>query len=101
MTESQSQVPTPTKVPPRYPPKPAAPAPAPAATGVVVARHSREYRLRRYVVVAMFLVFSAWFAYDGWIAWPRENRIVTQIEDQRDAARAANDTDKVAQLSDE
>ena len=101
MTQSDSPVPAPAKVPPRYPPKVATEPVAPAATGVIVARHSREYRVRRYIVVAMFLIFSAWFAYDGWKKWPLENKLVNELEYQLDAARGAHDTDKVAQLSEE
>jgi hypothetical protein len=39
---------------------------------VIVARAGRYYRNTRYVFVLAMLVFAAYFAYDGWVAWPRE-----------------------------
>src|SRR5688572_3402410 len=39
----------------------------------IVARFGWEYRLKRYAIVAMLVGMGAWFAYDGFIKWPRLN----------------------------
>ena len=38
----------------------------------IVARPGRYYRNTRFIFVAAMLFFAAYFAYDGWVAWPRE-----------------------------
>jgi len=100
-----AQIP-PKPIPPRQvPPKPtppnamankvagvAAPAPAaPAATAVsaanVVARASREYRFKRLIIVAMLVGMGAWFGYDGFIGWPKENQQIKDIEGSIEPAR--------------
>lgn len=38
----------------------------------IVARPGCYYRNTRFIFVAATLFFAAYFAYDGWVAWPRE-----------------------------
>lgn len=40
--------------------------------GDIVAGPGRYYRNARYLIVAGMLACAAWFAYDGWVAWPAE-----------------------------
>ncbi|MDB5300773.1 MAG: hypothetical protein JWO87_2436 [Phycisphaerales bacterium] len=40
--------------------------------GEIVARAGRYYRNARYLLVTMMVGAGLWFAYDGWIGWPRE-----------------------------
>jgi hypothetical protein len=44
-----------------------------AGQDVIVARAGRYYRNARYLMVLLCLALAGWFAYDGWVAWPREN----------------------------
>jgi hypothetical protein len=44
-----------------------------AGQDVIVARAGRYYRNARYLMVLLCLGLAGWFAYDGWVAWPREN----------------------------
>jgi hypothetical protein len=44
----------------------------------IVARAGRYYRNMRYVFVAGMLVMAAWFGYDGWVRYPREQALHVQ-----------------------
>ena len=50
--------------------------PAQPATGdgdeEIVARAGRYYRNTRYIFSLGLVLMGAWFAYDGWVAWPRQ-----------------------------
>ena len=43
-------------------------------SGEIVARPSLEYRVKRYLIVVMLLAMAGWFAYDGWVGYPKKNR---------------------------
>jgi hypothetical protein len=66
---------------------------------VIVARASNEYRLKRLVIVIMLVGSGLWFAYDGYIGWPRENQRLAELKKEQEAARKANDDSKVIQLA--
>src|SRR4051812_41164622 len=38
----------------------------------IVARAGRYYRNTRYLVSVGLILVGCWFAYDGWVTWPRE-----------------------------
>lgn len=44
-----------------------------ALPGEIVATAGRYYRNARYLMAAVCLACAAWFAYDGWVAWPAQN----------------------------
>jgi hypothetical protein len=46
----------------------------------IVARAGRYYRNARYIMVLGILAMGAWFAYDGFINWPAQNRKLDPIE---------------------
>jgi hypothetical protein len=41
----------------------------------IVARAGRYYRVTRYIMTAVLLGMAAWFAYDGFVTYPRDNQI--------------------------
>ena len=49
--------------------------PAGGSDAPVVARAGRYYRNTRYIVSLALVLVGAWFAYDGWVTWPREARM--------------------------
>jgi hypothetical protein len=53
-------------------PDPAVPA---AVDEPIVARGARYYRNTRYIFSLVLLVMGAWFAYDGFHNWPRQNEL--------------------------
>jgi hypothetical protein len=67
----------------------------------IVARpshHYRDYRAKRLYMTIMLIAGGLWFAYDGYIAWPRENARIEQLKKDVEVARRANDEAKVRQL---
>jgi hypothetical protein len=65
----------------------------------IVARASTEYRVKRYVIVLMLVGMGAWFGYDGFINWPRENARIEQLKKDIEVARKANEETKVSSLN--
>lgn len=51
------------------------PATVPATTpqGDVVARASKEYRVKRYIMVALLVGWGLWSIYDGYVKYPNDN----------------------------
>jgi hypothetical protein len=45
-----------------------------AEPGVLVARAGSYYRRTRYLMALLLVGMGAWFAYDGWVKYPAENR---------------------------
>jgi hypothetical protein len=48
---------------------------APAADETIVARGGTYYRVTRYIFSAVLVVAGAWFAYDGFVNYPRWNEL--------------------------
>jgi hypothetical protein len=54
----------------------AAPTPAASANDEpIVARGATYYRVTRYIFSLVLLAMGAWFAYDGFHNWPRQNEL--------------------------
>jgi hypothetical protein len=66
------------------------------AGDALVARASTEYRVKRLIIVVMLVGMGGWFAYDGFINWPRENAEIEQLKKDIEVNRA--DELKRAQL---
>lgn len=64
----------------------------------IVARAAPYYRNTRYIMAAMLIGMGAWFAYDGWIGWPEQNRQFDRLSAEIDAADKAGDDDTRTQL---
>jgi hypothetical protein len=52
-----------------------APAERRAGDGEIVARAGTYYRVTRYLFTTALLVMAVWFAYDGFVKYPRHNRL--------------------------
>ena len=49
---------------------------APSAAGeTITARAGTYYRVTRYIFCAVLLAMGAWFAYDGFVTYPRSNEL--------------------------
>lgn len=64
----------------------------------IVARAASYYRNTRYLMVAMLIGMGAWFAYDGWVGWPEQNRQFHRLSSEIDAAESAGDEAKKTDL---
>src|SRR5687768_5541148 len=82
----------------------AGPAPEPtsgpdaADGGEIVARAGGYYRKARYVMVLVMIAAGAWFAYDGWVGYPEENRQYADVSTKLKTARDVGDTASEAKL---
>ena len=75
--------------------------PPSAASGEIVARAGRYYRNARYLMVLICVGLGLWFAYDGWVAWPNENRKYAEISAKLETARAVGNKDEASKLQEE
>ena len=73
-------------------------APPPAE---IVAVGSNDYRIRRYIMVALLIGFGAWFAYDGWVKYPAINAQVAELQDRQQRADAAGNRDQYTRITEE
>jgi hypothetical protein len=85
-------------LPPQPQAKSAATATVAGSGEVLVARASREYRVKRGIIVVMLIGMGLWFGYDGFIGWPKENQLIKDTKAQIEPARKANEEAKVREL---
>jgi hypothetical protein len=71
------------------------------AEGEIVARAGRYYRNARYLMALICIGLGLWFAYDGWVGWPKENARHAQVSAKLDAARITGDKDAESKLQEE
>jgi hypothetical protein len=64
----------------------------------VVAGPGQYYRNMRYLMFVIFVAMGAWFGYDGWVAWPRMNQQIRQLNEQFTQANNSHDMPKVNAL---
>ena len=69
--------------------------------GEIVARPGRYYRNARYLMTLICVVLGLWFAYDGWVGWPGENRKHAEVSAKLETARAVGDKDNESKLQEE
>jgi hypothetical protein len=52
---------------------------SPAANGEIVAYAGRYYRNARYIMAVICFALAGWFAYDGWVKYPTQNRVYDEM----------------------
>lgn len=67
--------------------------------GPIVARAGRYYRNTRYLLSALVVGMGLWFAYDGYIGWPEQNRQRAELIRERDQAERAGDQARQQELT--
>ncbi len=70
-----------------------------AAADEIIAPPDARYRWKHLIVAIVLIAAGGWFAYDGWIKWPNDNRKIEQVQKDKEAASAAGDTAKVELLA--
>src|SRR5438874_2703766 len=65
----------------------------------IIAEPEVGYRWKHLIMAILMIAGGLWFAYDGWINWPRMNEMAVKIEKQLEAAQHAKDDAKVTELS--
>src|SRR3954452_22856341 len=87
-------------------PVPDSPAPddeaAAAQSDAIVAGPEVGYRWKHLIMAILMIGAGGWFAYDGWINWPRQNQNAVRIEKELEQVRRANtgkDDKKISDLA--
>ena len=75
--------------------------PPPADTDELIAEPEAGYRWKHLIVAVAMIAFGLWFAYDGWIKWPRENQRIAQVQKDKEEASRVNNTAEVERLAKE
>jgi hypothetical protein len=65
----------------------------------VSAKAAMYYRMTRYVMVVLLVAMGGWFAYDGFIGWPAENRQIQELNDKMEAAKRIGDAKTAEELN--
>lgn len=75
--------------------------PPTSAPEVLVARAGTYYRNTRYLMTALMIGLGVWFAYDGWVKYPGENRRLAEIANELKQAEQSGKEDARVQLVEE
>lgn len=67
----------------------------------IVARAGTYYRRARYIMASLLIAGGMWFGYDGWIGWPKENRIHADLSAELEKATVEGNQERAAELANE
>jgi hypothetical protein len=70
-----------------------------AAGDEIIALPDPGYRWKHLIMAVLMIAGGMWFAYDGWVKWPAENRRAEQVQREKEIAEEAHQTDKVESLA--
>jgi hypothetical protein len=74
---------------------------APATFGdTIVAKAQFDYLWRRYVIAGALIIGGLWFAYDGWVGWPKKNELYAQLQSELTTAQRMGESSKVKEIED-
>lgn len=65
-----------------------------SSRGEIVATAGGYYRITRYIISAVMVAMGLWFGYDGFVGYPRHNRIAVEL--QAEKSRATTEAEKGA-----
>ena len=67
----------------------------------IVALPDAGYRWKHYLMALLLIGGGFWFAYDGWVRWPANNKMADQATAQMEVAQNAHpkDTVKIEELA--
>jgi hypothetical protein len=71
----------------------------PPVVDEIVAEPDVGYRWKHLIMAVLMIAGGAWFAYDGWINWPRMNQNAVRVEKELEAAQRANNEQKKNDLA--
>lgn len=72
-----------------------------AAPTEIIARAGSYYRRTRYIMAILLIAGGAWFGYDGFVGYPRENQQLRDINAQLAEAQKNQDSQRIRELSDQ
>jgi hypothetical protein len=65
----------------------------------LVAEPDAGYRWKHLIMSILLIAGGLWFAYDGWIKWPKQNAQIEQVQRDKVTAQDAGDNARVEELS--
>lgn len=71
------------------------------APAQITARAGSYYRRTRYIMAILLIAGGAWFGYDGFVGYPRENQQLRQINEQLAEAQKSQDSERIRELSEQ
>src|SRR5688572_27310902 len=74
-------------------------APDEAAPDEIVAGPDPGYRWKHLIMAVLMIAGGLWFAYDGWIKWPAENRRADQVQREKEIAEEERKPEQVEALA--
>jgi hypothetical protein len=72
---------------------------ADAPVDEIVAEPEVGYRWKHLIMAILMIAGGMWFAYDGWINWPRQNENAVKVEKQLERAQRDKNDAKANELS--
>jgi hypothetical protein len=72
---------------------------AAAGADEIVAGPDPGYRWKHLIMAVLMIAGGMWFAYDGWVKWPAENRRAEQVQREKEIAEEERKTDKIESLA--
>lgn len=72
---------------------------ADAPADEIIAEPDAGYRWKHLIVAVVAIAVGGWFAYDGWIGWPEQNRKADEVTKQFEAAQRSKDEKEIERLS--
>lgn len=72
---------------------------APPPQNPIVAGAGSYYRRTRYIMSIVLVGAGLWFAYDGWVGWPEENRKHIETQSALEQATRAGEEQRAADLA--
>jgi hypothetical protein len=70
-----------------------------ASPSEIIATPDVGYRWKHLIMAVLMIAAGGWFAYDGWINWPRMNGQAVRVEKELEAAQKANNEQKKNDLA--
>lgn len=70
-----------------------------ADTQEIIAEPDAGYRWKHLIMAVIMIAAGGWFAYDGWVHWPRENQLVDRVTVEFEAAQRGKDEAKIESLA--
>lgn len=67
----------------------------------IVARAGSYYRRTRYIMAILLIAGGAWFGYDGFVGYPRENQQLREVNAKLAEAQKNQDNSRIRELSEE
>src|SRR5215218_8582644 len=67
----------------------------------IIAEPDPGYRWKHLIMAVLMIAGGLWFAYDGWVKWPNENKLITKLQVDKEEANKANNQNEIDRIAKE